>query len=184
MFSGIVGEYGAGAAAAASEGAHAHSHGEGSHAHSHGAETCADAACGHAHGAPPPARVVLARGDADGRCGRRAAPRGFTSAVSALCAALRAANLRWCGRCGADVAVRARRVLHSHDGLAPHYHEPIPSPGEFGARAPPLRRDYAQRSFTVGIGGPVGTGCAPPACAALLDRAETLCSCAFAGRRR
>jgi urease accessory protein len=56
-------------------------------------------------------------------------------------------------------------VLHSHDGLAPHYHEPIPSPGEFAARAPPLRRDYAHRSFTVGIGGPVGTGCAGVACA-------------------
>jgi urease accessory protein len=57
-------------------------------------------------------------------------------------------------------------VLHSHDGLAPHYHEPIPSPGEFGARAPPLRRDYSRRSFTVGIGGPVGTGCAPTAAVA------------------
>lgn len=50
------------------------------------------------------------------------------------------------------------RRLHSHDGLAPHYHEPIPSPGEFSARPQPLQRDYTQRSFTVGIGGPVGTG--------------------------
>ena len=50
------------------------------------------------------------------------------------------------------------RVLHSHDGLKPHYHEPIPSPGDFHARARPLARTYERRAFTVGIGGPVGTG--------------------------
>jgi urease accessory protein len=59
---------------------------------------------------------------------------------------LRLTPLCWCS------------ILHSHDGLAPHYHEPIPSPGDFAARAPPLARDLRQRSFTVGIGGPVGTG--------------------------
>ena len=47
---------------------------------------------------------------------------------------------------------------HSHDGLAPHTHEVLTSPGEFATRAQPLTRDYACRSFTVGIGGPVGTG--------------------------
>ncbi|KVI00899.1 hypothetical protein Ccrd_020839 [Cynara cardunculus var. scolymus] len=51
------------------------------------------------------------------------------------------------------------KVYHSHDGLAPHSHEPIYSPGFFSRRAPPLvTRDFNERAFTIGIGGPVGTG--------------------------
>ncbi|KNA10785.1 hypothetical protein SOVF_140860 [Spinacia oleracea] len=51
------------------------------------------------------------------------------------------------------------KVYHSHDGLAPHTHEPIYSPGYFSRRALPLTtRDFNERAFTVGIGGPVGTG--------------------------
>ncbi|KAH1050248.1 hypothetical protein GLYMA_08G084800v4 [Glycine max] len=51
------------------------------------------------------------------------------------------------------------KVYHSHDGLAPHSHEPIYSPGYFTRRAPPLlNRNFNERAFTVGIGGPVGTG--------------------------
>ncbi|KAJ6403774.1 hypothetical protein OIU84_012056 [Salix udensis] len=51
------------------------------------------------------------------------------------------------------------KVYHSHDGLAPHSHEPIYSPGFFSRRAQPiLTRDFNERAFTVGIGGPVGTG--------------------------
>ncbi|XP_011024655.1 PREDICTED: urease accessory protein G [Populus euphratica] len=51
------------------------------------------------------------------------------------------------------------RVYHSHDGLAPHSHEPIYSPGYFSRRAQPiLTRDFNERAFPVGIGGPVGTG--------------------------
>ncbi|GFQ08663.1 urease accessory protein g, partial [Phtheirospermum japonicum] len=51
------------------------------------------------------------------------------------------------------------KVYHSHDGLAPHSHEPIYSPGYFSSRAPPLvNRDFNERAFTIGIGGPVGTG--------------------------
>ncbi|KAK6133581.1 hypothetical protein DH2020_032710 [Rehmannia glutinosa] len=51
------------------------------------------------------------------------------------------------------------KVYHSHDGLAPHSHEPLYSPGYFSRRAPPLvNRDFNERAFTVGIGGPVGTG--------------------------
>lgn len=51
------------------------------------------------------------------------------------------------------------KVYHSHDGLAPHSHEPIYSPGFFSRRAQPLiNRDFNERAFTVGIGGPVGTG--------------------------
>ncbi|XP_010316929.1 urease accessory protein G-like isoform X1 [Solanum lycopersicum] len=51
------------------------------------------------------------------------------------------------------------KVYHSHDGLAPHSHEPIYSPGYFSRRAPPLNdRNFSERAFTIGIGGPVGTG--------------------------
>ncbi|KAI3826686.1 hypothetical protein L1987_00738 [Smallanthus sonchifolius] len=40
-----------------------------------------------------------------------------------------------------------------------HSHEPIYSPGFFSRRAPPLvTRDFNERAFTIGIGGPVGTG--------------------------
>ncbi|KAK8950572.1 hypothetical protein KSP40_PGU000014 [Platanthera guangdongensis] len=50
------------------------------------------------------------------------------------------------------------RVYHSHNGLAPHSHEPIDSPGLYSARAPLLpTRYFKERAFTVGIGGPVGT---------------------------
>jgi urease accessory protein len=39
-----------------------------------------------------------------------------------------------------------------------HVHEGWPHPGLFFDRAPAPLRDYAQRAFTVGIGGPVGSG--------------------------
>ena len=38
-----------------------------------------------------------------------------------------------------------------------HPHDPT-SPGRFETRPGPLARDYHQRAFTVGIGGPVGSG--------------------------
>jgi urease accessory protein len=44
------------------------------------------------------------------------------------------------------------RHSHSH----PHDH-PV-EPGTFVGREPTRRRDFAQRAFTVGIGGPVGSG--------------------------
>ena len=51
------------------------------------------------------------------------------------------------------------RVLHSHDGLKPHSHDPIPNAGSFVHRRARLAdRDYRDRAFTIGIGGPVGTG--------------------------
>lgn len=51
------------------------------------------------------------------------------------------------------------KLYHSHDGLAPHTHEPLESPGYFMRRAQRLaNRDFAERAFTVGIGGPVGSG--------------------------
>jgi urease accessory protein len=39
-----------------------------------------------------------------------------------------------------------------------HTHEPWASPGLFREREPRRPRNYTQRSFTVGIGGPVGSG--------------------------
>ena len=51
-------------------------------------------------------------------------------------------------------AVRAVHDHHSHG----HSHEPFDGPGDFAARPEALRRDYRRRPFTVGIGGPVGSG--------------------------
>ena len=43
---------------------------------------------------------------------------------------------------------------HDHD----HTHEHWDGPGHFHGRARPLGRDYTSRAFTVGVGGPVGSG--------------------------
>jgi urease accessory protein len=48
------------------------------------------------------------------------------------------------------------RPSFHHDPNDPH-HEGA-GPGTFGGRATALARDYAHRAFTVGIGGPVGSG--------------------------
>lgn len=45
-----------------------------------------------------------------------------------------------------------------HDSLHPHEHPEWDHAGDFSARDTPLRRDYAKRAFTLGIGGPVGSG--------------------------
>jgi len=42
---------------------------------------------------------------------------------------------------------------HRHDHDLDH-----DGPGQFVERAPPLGRDYRDRAFTIGIGGPVGSG--------------------------
>ena len=48
---------------------------------------------------------------------------------------------------------------HPHDHNHPHTHEHLDSPGDFTHRDPMLKnRDFTQRAFTVGIGGPVGSG--------------------------
>jgi len=39
-----------------------------------------------------------------------------------------------------------------------HRHDPMDHAGLFADRPAPLTRDYAARAFTVGIGGPVGSG--------------------------
>lgn len=48
--------------------------------------------------------------------------------------------------------------VHQHGGHG-HTHERMDTPGSFVARDRPLQRtDFTQRAFTVGIGGPVGSG--------------------------
>ena len=47
---------------------------------------------------------------------------------------------------------------HHHHGEHGHTHEPMDHPGHFHEREPSLERDFKQRAFTVGIGGPVGSG--------------------------
>lgn len=40
----------------------------------------------------------------------------------------------------------------------PHEHDEAPWPGAYHLRPRPLVRDYHERAFTVGVGGPVGSG--------------------------
>ncbi|RMZ88185.1 hypothetical protein DV736_g4579, partial [Chaetothyriales sp. CBS 134916] len=52
---------------------------------------------------------------------------------------------------------------HSHDGPSAatphgHTHEHYTGPGSFLQREHPLSRDFSSRAFTIGIGGPVGSG--------------------------
>lgn len=53
-------------------------------------------------------------------------------------------------------------TMNSHDLLHHsdhgHTHEHLGNPGHFHERARPLPRDFTSRAFTVGIGGPVGSG--------------------------
>ena len=45
-----------------------------------------------------------------------------------------------------------------HDHSHPHTHDDADGPGVFHERAAPLGRDYRERAYTIGIGGPVGSG--------------------------
>ncbi|MEZ4298624.1 MAG: urease accessory protein UreG [Polyangiaceae bacterium] len=47
---------------------------------------------------------------------------------------------------------------HSHPHEHGHTHEPWAGPGLFAEREAPVERDFRRRAFTVGIGGPVGSG--------------------------
>jgi urease accessory protein len=47
---------------------------------------------------------------------------------------------------------------HDHGHQQEHGHEHSDEPGNFEQRDSPLARDFAARAFTVGIGGPVGSG--------------------------
>jgi urease accessory protein len=54
----------------------------------------------------------------------------------------------------------AHEHAHGHEHLHAHghRHEALAHAGSFDARDAPMRRDFQQRAFTVGIGGPVGSG--------------------------
>jgi len=45
-----------------------------------------------------------------------------------------------------------------HDTRHPHEHDEPKGPGHFSERPTPLTRNYQSRAFTIGIGGPVGSG--------------------------
>ncbi len=47
---------------------------------------------------------------------------------------------------------------HDHDHPHDHVHERLAHPGLFRDRAPARPREFGKRAFTVGIGGPVGSG--------------------------
>ncbi|MBN8526767.1 MAG: urease accessory protein UreG [Planctomycetes bacterium] len=47
---------------------------------------------------------------------------------------------------------------HDHPHDHGHTHEHLDHPGHYQDRDAPLARDYAHRAFTVGVGGPVGSG--------------------------
>jgi len=52
-----------------------------------------------------------------------------------------------------------KRLFHFHGhGGNGHAHEHADTPGHFHLREQPLDRDFKQRAFTVGVGGPVGSG--------------------------
>ena len=50
-----------------------------------------------------------------------------------------------------------RLHFHPHDGNG-HSHSATLHPGDFRDRELPLDRDFSRRAFTVGVGGPVGSG--------------------------
>ena len=52
----------------------------------------------------------------------------------------------------------ARPFFHHHPHEPDHEGPEFAGPGAYAERAAPLERDYASRAFTVGIGGPVGSG--------------------------
>jgi len=49
-------------------------------------------------------------------------------------------------------------MSHHHSHEHSHSHPEFAGPGHFHDRDHPLGRDFSQRAFTVGIGGPVGSG--------------------------
>ena len=49
-------------------------------------------------------------------------------------------------------------AAHAHEHDHDHDHEHLTHPGLFRERGAPIHRDFAARAFTVGIGGPVGSG--------------------------
>ena len=61
--------------------------------------------------------------------------------------------------CGRPFSLKLMNHPHSHDhGPHGHTHEHLDHAGHFHERDLPLNRDFTQRAFTVGVGGPVGCG--------------------------
>jgi urease accessory protein len=48
--------------------------------------------------------------------------------------------------------------VHGHGHAHDHSHDHLDHPGLFEARDRPLHRDFSERAYTVGVGGPVGSG--------------------------
>src|SRR3954469_14130225 len=48
--------------------------------------------------------------------------------------------------------------MHAHTHEHGHTHEHLDHAGHFHEREQPLARDFSKRAFTVGVGGPVGSG--------------------------
>lgn len=62
-------------------------------------------------------------------------------------------------RSGSTGASQKASHSHSHGGGIEHTHEAMERPGDFVSRPRAQRRkDFGDRAFTVGIGGPVGSG--------------------------
>jgi urease accessory protein len=51
-----------------------------------------------------------------------------------------------------------RPIDHVHSHGHGHTHEELEHPGHYHERDKPLQRDFSERAYTVGIGGPVGSG--------------------------
>ena len=63
------------------------------------------------------------------------------------------------GSTDASQKVPQKGHSHSHEGGVEHTHEAMERPGDFISRPrAPRRKDFRERAFTVGIGGPVGSG--------------------------
>ncbi len=50
------------------------------------------------------------------------------------------------------------RSMTTHNHTHPHSHEALEHAGHFHEREPAHDRDFSRRAFTVGVGGPVGSG--------------------------
>ncbi len=67
-------------------------------------------------------------------------------------------------RAGSGVAPRSSSADPSHphepehEQVHGHTHEHLEHPGHYQERDRPLNRDFSQRAFTIGVGGPVGSG--------------------------
>lgn len=65
-------------------------------------------------------------------------------------------------RAGSGVAPRSRSAdlshTHEHEHVHGHTHEHFEHPGHYQERDRPLNRNFSQRAFTIGVGGPVGSG--------------------------